>query len=409
MPPHAAAIPRILSLPAGLAADGGARTPWLEHAAQLGFSHVLAPGTLAEEGIDAIATMARLCRDHGVGLLLDVDVARPLPAAARVRREHPDWFHARPDLDVLPDPRHSAPEAGVRWRYYDDAVAPEALAWWCERLREALAAGAAGLRLLSLDAAPSGWWEHLVYGLRAKARQALFLGWTQGLSPAELARFKDVGFDYAFCSAEWWDFHAGWLARELRRVAEIAPPLACAAAPFGDPAADRPFGERGHSERHRRRAAWFAAACAGGWLMPAGFGRDEAQAIALAGDVRGINAWLQELGPQAREPAAVHVDDAWVGVLRRQGERAFLALFNARLDRDTTLDLGAIAGGAACAYGGWTAPDGDERTPPLTLAPGEACVLQGTRMRPVATRATVAGQKQALAEATRAPRIVIEA
>jgi starch synthase (maltosyl-transferring) len=409
MAAHAGVPPRIFSLPAGFAAGSGARTPWLGHAAELGFSHVLAPATLLDEGVGAIGTLARLCRDHGLGLLLDVDVARPLPADAAIRGEHPDWFQGLPDPTVLPDPRQPAAEAGVRWRFHDDTVAPEALAWWCERLREALQAGPAGLRLLSLDAAPSSWWAHLVDGLRGKAPQTLFLGWTQGLAPAELAQLADVAFDYGFCSAEWWDFRGGWLARELRRVADVAPPLACAAAPFGDPAADRGFGERALAERHHRRAAWFAAACACGWLMPAGHARNEAQAFDLSGDIRAINDWLRNLDTQARAPAAIHVDDAWVGVLRRQGERAWLALFNARLDAGTAVDLGDIAGGAASNYGDWTAPDGAPVAEPITLGAGEVRLLEGTRTRPVATRTSATAHRQALAAATQAPRIAIEA
>ena len=407
MPDCAAAL-RILSLPAGLAAGGGAQVPWLQRAAELGFNQVLAPASLLDEGPGAVATLVRVCREHGLDLLLDVDVARALPASLDVRAEHPDWFHVLPDTGAMPDPRQPVPVAGVRWRFHDETVAPEALAWWCQRLRDALLSGAAGLRLLSLEAAPGPWWEHLLDGLRGKAPQAIFLGWTQGLSPEELATLGNAGFDYSFCSAEWWDFHAGWLARELRRVAEVAPALACAAAPFGDPAADRAFGERGLAERHRRRAAWFAACCADGWLMPAGFAGGDGEAFDLAGEIRGINAWLRESAAQAHGSAVLHIDDAWVGVLRRQGERAWLALFNARLDRDTDVDLGAIAGGAACAYGDWSAPDGAAQVPPLILAAGEVRILQGTRMQPVATRASATARKQALVEATQAPRLAIE-
>ena len=407
MPARAAAL-RILSLPAGLAAGGGAQVPWLQRAAELGFNQVLAPASLLDEGPGAVATLVRVCREHGLDLLLDVDVARALPASLDVRAEHPDWFHVLPDTGAMPDPRQPVPVAGVRWRFHDETVAPEALAWWCQRLRDALLSGAAGLRLLSLEAAPGPWWEHLLDGLRGKAPQAIFLGWTQGLSPEELATLGNAGFDYSFCSAEWWDFHAGWLARELRRVAEVAPALACAAAPFGDPAADRAFGERGLAERHRRRAAWFAACCADGWLMPAGFAGGDGEAFDLAGEIRGINAWLRESAAQAHGSAVLHIDDAWVGVLRRQGERAWLALFNARLDRDTDVDLGAIAGGAACAYGDWSAPDGAAQVPPLILAAGEVRILQGTRMQPVATRASATARKQALVEATQAPRLAIE-
>ena len=96
MSAHAAAPPCIFSLPAGFAADSGARTRWLTHAAELGFNHVLAPVTLLDEGASAIGTLVRICRDHGLGLLLDVDVARPMPADAPLRAEHPDWFHALP-------------------------------------------------------------------------------------------------------------------------------------------------------------------------------------------------------------------------------------------------------------------------------------------------------------------------
>ncbi|HET6804333.1 MAG TPA: maltotransferase domain-containing protein [Frateuria sp.] len=409
MPAHAAAPLRILSLPAGLDAGTAGRTSWLAHAGELGFSHVLAPATLLEEGVEAIDTMVRVCGEHGLGLLLDVDVARPLPPEATLRAEHPEWFHAVPDPGVLPDPRRPAAEAGVRWRFHDDTVAPDALAWWCERLLGALRAGAAGLRLRSLDAAPPAWWAHLVDGLRGKVPEALFLGWTQGLAPADLAAFAEVGFDHAFCSAEWWDFRTGWLARELRRVAGVASPLACAAAPFGDPAADRGFGARDLAERHRRRAAWFAATCAGGWLMPAGFARDDQQGLDLTGEILAINDWLCRLGAQAREPAVIHVDDAWVGVLRRHGDLAWLALFNARLDAGTPVELGAVAGGAASAYGDWTAPDGASVAEPITLAPGEVRILEGTRTRAVATRTSTTAARQALAAATQSPRIAIEA
>ena len=406
---HAAGPLRILSLPADPTADGGAFAPWLAHAAGQGFGHVLAPVTVVDEGAGTIGALARACRGQGLGLLLDVDVARPLPADAAAHVAHPDWFHALPDPGVLPDPRRPAPTVGVRWRFHDDAVAPEALAWWCEHLRDALQAGAAGLRLRSLDAAPPAWWAHLVDGLRGKAPGALLLGWTQGLTPAELAPLAEAAFDHAFCSAEWWDFRAGWLPRELRRVAAVAPPLACAAAPFGEPAAGQAGGERERAWRHRRRAAWFAAACADGWLMPAGFARDEAQGIDLDDEVRAINAWLCGLDAQARGPAAVHVDDHWAGVLRGRGERAWLALFNARLDAASEPDLAAIAGGAACAYGGWTAADGTPADATAHLAPGEVRILQGTHARPVATRVAATARRQALAEATQAPRVAIEA
>ncbi|MGA0588271.1 maltotransferase domain-containing protein [Dyella sp. KRB-257] len=420
MPAHAAATAlRIFSLPAGLDDDPEAWAPWLAQASELGFSHVLAAGVLPTDAAGeppasgpTLSARIEQCAAHGLALLLDVDVAQPLSPGLAVRAQHPGWFNALAHPASLPDPRKPAPEAGVRWRLHDEAVAPEALAWWCERLWHGLEAGVAGYRFLSLEAAPPAWWEHLLDGLHAHARAALLLGWTQGLPPSALSALATAGFDYSFCSAEWWDFRAGWLARELRRLTNVAPPLACAATPFDAPGSP---GAAGTTELSRRRAAWFAAACACGWLMPAGFvGDPAAGASALADDVRRINGWLADPGVQTRQMPALHVDDAWVGVLCQSGDQARLALFNARLDGDSVVHLGDIAGGAARGFAHWRDAGGGATAttfdaPVLMLAAGGIRLLLGERTRPVTTRVAPAARKQALLAATAAPRIAIEA
>ncbi|BBD80326.1 maltotransferase domain-containing protein [Aerosticca soli] len=407
MPAPAAAVPCILSLPAGPLGEGGARIPWLERAHALGFTHVLAPAALAEQPAEDLAALARICHERGLGLIVDIDIARPLPAAAALGREHPAWFHPLPDPEALPDPRHPPKPASLRWRLHDPAVATHALPWWQAHLRGLLQTGIAGLRLLSIEAAPAHWWQQLVAALREDVPEALLLAWTQGLTPEQVAALRGTRFDHTFGSAEWWDFRAAWLGRELQRLVAVAPPLACAGAPFGG--GPMPHGDTPAKTRMQRlRAAWLAAACAYGWLMPAGLLHDEAADLALDDDVRAINAWLRAVGaPPALR--ALHADDGWVGVLREQAGRAWLVLINVRMDREVVIDPAVIAGGAACHYGGWTAADGVAPAEPWRLAPGEVRVLEGDPGRPIVLPVRTAAARQALEAATRAPRIAIEA
>jgi starch synthase (maltosyl-transferring) len=455
----AARAPRIYSLPVELAGPLDDWPSWLAHIRAMGFSHILIPppflsgsvngGSVlcdaerphaalrsSASGGDTLRAIANLCAEHELGLLLDVDVAS-LAADAPLRVDHPDWFQAIAAFDGLPDPRQPPIESGVRWRLHDADSAKAALGWWSGRLRDWSRAGVAGFRLLSLDAAPAPWWAQLTANVRAQVPATVLLGWTQGLTPELLAPLAEAQFDFSFCSAEWWDFRASWFALEQQRLLRVAPPLACAATPFGGGAHHEP-GDRAALERSHRRAAWFAAACAGGWLMPALFefgapdlalpaaaadpasaSTDPVAAVAARGAfdlteaIARINSWLAEHWLDASVASAqllpaMHVGHGWVGLLRSTGDIAQLLLLNATLDRDVAADVALIDRGTASAFAPWRDADGGECDGRCTLAPGQVRVLHAARAAPVMQRAAAPVLRQRLALATQAPRIAIE-
>jgi starch synthase (maltosyl-transferring) len=428
------ACPRICSLPRVPVDPVGEWSGWLSHVAAMGFSHVLLPASRAADGgagdaardgrqVVSPAAMVALCAQSRLGLLLDIDI-RQIATDAPLRQEHPDWFQGVVDTDVVPDPRRPPDERGARWRLHDPAVAEAAGQWWSEQLTALARSGVAGFRLLAVDAASPAWWATLLDEVRDRAPGTLFLAWTQGLSPDLLAPLDRAQFDYTFCSFDWWDFRAPWLAEELQRLAAVAPPLACAAAPKATCATvDSPEPrDRDALEHAHRRAAWFAAGCAAGWLMPAGFefataasdppalptAPAETAPIDLSAEITRINAWLVARSEALRCPPVFHVGHGWAALLWMAGNAAQLLLANAGLDRDVATDIAAIGAGAATDFGPWRDLQQDVAADLRALGAGEVRLLQATRTAPVKPRDSATLQRQHLGEATRAPRIAIE-
>ncbi len=418
--------PRIFSLPQPAGTGGIAWKPWLVHASEMGFSHVLAAlpvagatDEVASSQAHAASELAALCRESDLALLLDVDV-RPIATDAPLRREHPEWFQGMVDPDAVPDPRRAPGETGARWRLHDPDAAEAAARWWSQRLVQLARAGVAGFRLLAPEAAPAAWWADVLADVRAQVSEPVFLVWTQGLSPEQLAPLAEAGFDYSFCSFEWWDFRSPWLRDELQRLRTVAPPLACATPVAGGLRA--PSGERDQLQHAGERAIWFAASCAAGWLMQAGFefahsapeanqtpADMAAQArLDLAGEVARANAWLAAAPEALRRTPVLHLGRDWVALLCVADDVAQLLLANASLEREVSVDVAGIAAGRVRDFGPWRDLRTDAEVEPLRLDPGVTCLLHATRSPPIKPRVSATAQRQRLGEATAGPRVAIE-
>ena len=433
-----AAHPRIYYLHPLLAGPVAAWPRHMERVAALGFSHVLlAPPFLpgragniflvadhdrlhpALGGGDARAALdaaAQAARAHGLALLLDLVVDRVACDAAIVAA-HPDWFagHGRddpPDPRVRPDLREAA-----LTRF---GAAPDAqMAAWSALLVGWLDAGVAGFRCDAAHNVPASFWRPLIARARAQRHDARFIAWTLGAAPPAIAALAGVGFDFAASSSFAWDFRAGWLADDLRRIAPLGRPLAMSEAPFGarvsDPAA-------------ALRALRFAAGSAAAWLMPMGFefgarrpldparGRPEDFA-ALAGDpphdctdeVVAVNDLHAALADQLDVTLISAPGDAVAAVLRAPPDaagRGALLLANARLDRPVQEPasrlLPRLDGRALSDAGRDVAPDAV-----IALDAGEVRLLPTRPARPILLQD--AATRQDAAAAMRSPRIAIEA
>ncbi|MGF6775094.1 maltotransferase domain-containing protein [Paraburkholderia sp. GAS334] len=293
--PHAYA-PRIYFLHPLLVGPIEAWAAQFEHAASLGFDHVLIgapfqPGMASHGQIvadhdrlhpvfdarqpatDALHELSGSAREHGLTVLLDI-VPDRVAVDGTLFRDHADWFHPFEPEEARLDPRHGHREDNVA---YANFASPETsghlLDWWTQQLSALATAGIGGFRFDSPQHVPVGAWRRLGEAVHARHPDVRFLAATPGLARDDIAKLAGAGFDSVFSSARWWDFRAAWLTEEHATLMRVAPPIAFPEAPYGTRlVADLPdVHDAGVVERVYRRALNLAAGVGSGWLVPMGF------------------------------------------------------------------------------------------------------------------------------------------
>jgi starch synthase (maltosyl-transferring) len=341
-----------------------------------GFSHVLiAPpwpgdtrhGHFCARHFDGAAgTAARLAREAGMHLLIDLHVDR-LSATAPLAAAQGSPFSA-PDKAALLDPRRGAEAdvASARLDSLGDALA--LAAWWAPRLQGFCKEGVAGFRVIGLDAFPEDLAGAFFGALRQALPNALLLAWTPGLSPHALQSLHGKGADGVFASLPWWDLTSDWLWDEVETLSKIAPVLGIDGLPGAPVAGDV-----------ARRAA-FAATIGQGFVhVAAGSGETY---------VKPLNALLRDFpqvaGQKAPRPLSAG-GPAWAflrqdGVDHRDSSCATLVLCNA----DPNVAASVAAAGLLPATGGVFAPfravypasaEALTAASVVSLKPGEFCVF----------------------------------
>lgn len=389
-------VPRIYMVHPLLAGPLAEWGTLFDHAASLGFTHVLtAPlfagpalhlvsdfGHLqdalgwhrtAEEGLSHLAEAAR---SRGLGLLLDVSPGA-VAAEGAVMQQAPGLFRPSRAGQSL-DPRSYGAEAEAAAADWAQA-GPALGAFWAEKLAQWRGLGIAGFRVPLADIAEEAR-PAFLRDLRA-ATDGLLLGWAPGVSRDAMAALAGIGLDCLACSLPWWDFRADWLWEEMAALAAVAPVIAPVEAPFG-PRLATAVGDLTLLPAAQKRVLGFAAAAAEGLLMPMGFETGETRPwdrrrgaahdlplvdSALAAAIRAANhtetrGSLRLLsGPDAPILAFLRTEADL-----RQAETARLFLLNASLRRRAQAALGPLL---AAAGGRFQAEDQDALTP-LTLEPG---------------------------------------
>ncbi len=213
---------------------------------------------------------AGAARQAGLELLLDIDISH-IALDAPLLHQHADWFV------------HSGQGASFRFLGETDAT----VAWWDERIAAWQQAGIAGFRCFSPAVVPAAAWAQLIGAAQARDEAVVFIAWTAGLAPPDVAALREAGFGFTVSSSCWWDFSAGWLNDDTARVAAVAPPLALAGPP----------GELGWPLPQRRRAAGLAACFSAGWLLEAGFEAGMTDEVAALNRLRGQHVALGKAPP----------------------------------------------------------------------------------------------------------------
>ncbi|GAB0113524.1 maltotransferase domain-containing protein [Acidisoma sp. C75] len=404
----------------------------LDHAAGLGFSHVLSAPIFAGPALDlplsfeavhgalgwsgsaedALRHFAAEARARGLTPLLDL-----LPGAVAdggpIAREQGALF--------LPNPAHGALDPRRYGRSSEAALAdwPHAAAglgdFWAARLGAWERLGIGGFRI-DLAAIPRPCRRGFIEGLRA-ATAAELLGWTPGLARDALAELQGAGLDATFCSLPWWDYRAEWLWDELAALRAVAPVIAPVEAPFG-PRLAAQLGDAALLPAAQARALHAAVSLAEGLLLPMGFetgearswslrlGRAETQAPTpprLAETIRAANAMAAKPGRGAARllsaPAAPAIALLREGEGAPRGAAAALYCLNPALKKRHSLALGPLL---AASGGRFQAPSAG---PAIVLDPGALARLdllaeEPARPTPPALDATAreaAGEGQRIA------------
>ncbi len=414
--------PRIYALSPAACAELPA---WFEHAAALGFDHVLLPVpfvTAADSreslvadfdalspafgGDASLAGVVSLARTHRLGVLIDVVIDRVAASGAMVSGSP----FAPPAPGEALDPRRTIETGNAAFAHLPNLAAAEALgAWWGGHLARWHEAGVAGLRLLGLSRVPSWTLPSLLRRMREMARDALLLAWTPGMTWDAVEALRDTGLDFVFPSLPWWDWKSDWLWAEIDRLRSTAKLIACAV--------------RSGTEPERRRAITVAAALGAGWMMPleAEFadpsaasprGGELANVIAAANASRtslpggGENTPVRLLtAPEAPVLALLRTDAADP----RAADHAALLLANTDAARPHRLRPGRVLARISGRFGDFRKVGGGALAPAdeITLSPGETLLFTADAAPPALT--SEAEPRKAAEAAACAPRIAIEA
>ncbi|MBV9653604.1 MAG: DUF3416 domain-containing protein [Acetobacteraceae bacterium] len=428
----------------------------LDHAASLGFDHILIappfmPGRTGDlflpadfnrlhpvfesdgHAEDGLATLAGLSAERDLKLLLDV-VPDRLAAGSAASVEAGGLFSGPADLAAL-DPRHGHGGSEAARAHTGD---PALIDWWADRLRNWVQLGVAGFRLLHLASVPAPFVHGLTRAVRDQSPDTLFAGWMAGASSEAASALAGAPLDLVSSSLPWWDFSSDWLWREAAQLGEIAPLLTAPEAPFARRLLTECHDPAGQETSYRRSLA-IAASLGAGWLMPMGFefassqpldpARDMPEdwdracenapldlraAVASANAARAANG-LTALrggttllsGPGSNLLAVVRTDAADT----RFADNAVLILANTDATRRATAPASTIlrtVGGSVAAFDPLDPPDGPglQAGDTITLRPGEVRVLAGRNAPP-------AGKpRPPLAETARdvaaGPRVAVE-
>jgi starch synthase (maltosyl-transferring) len=310
---------------------------------------------------DGLSFITESCRAAGLTWLLDVVLDKVAAHGAAASRAGSAFAATRDDVV---DPYSGAAVA----RFSGDSAA--LAAFWAPLLRGWRRAGAAGFRMLGLEALPQEAIAAITQPVKSQGGAPLLLAWTADLPAQSVLKLRGCGFDRTCITLNNWDFAADWFWDRVDLFRQVAPVLVAAEAPFG-PRLAAGIPDSALLPAALSRAALTAASLGSGWLMPVGFDRgttvrlnerhgapeDVAGQSLIPQAIERANGWASGASG-VRSVAAPGLNATAFSV--GSGDKACLAIVNRLLGDSVTVTPDR----AVAALGG-------EPAEPITIAPGD--------------------------------------
>jgi starch synthase (maltosyl-transferring) len=228
----------------------------------------------ADGGMELLAATLQEIRALGMRPMLDL-VLNHTSRDARLVQAHPEWY-VRDAQGNVQSPSAIDPADARRVTVWGDlaeldhAGSPDAeglRAHWCARVERWLDLGFEGFRCDAAYKVPAASWSSLLAAARRRNPDVLFLAETLGARLEAVRALRDSGLPYHFNSSKYWNFTDAWCLKQQRDHAAF---LRSVSFPESHDT-PRLWAETGGRAAVQRQRYAFAAAFAGGVLLPVGY------------------------------------------------------------------------------------------------------------------------------------------
>eukprot|EP00033_Pygsuia_biforma_P005226 GCRY01005746.1.p1 GENE.GCRY01005746.1~~GCRY01005746.1.p1 ORF type:complete len:432 (-),score=9.66 GCRY01005746.1:370-1665(-) len=174
------------------------------------------------ERINMFKTFVKKCRQLGLRVMVDC-VLNHTSFDCPLTLTHRYWYKMDSVGRILsPGVKDdSAPDGFVTWGDLSEidnesCVNKEELYfYWWKSLQLLLDCGVQGVRCDAAHLVPGKLWDYLIYKTTCYSPGTIFIAESLGCSIDDVIHLSHCGHHFVFNSAKWWDFHGGWLLKQL--------------------------------------------------------------------------------------------------------------------------------------------------------------------------------------------------
>lgn len=259
--------------------------------------------------------------------------------------------------------------------------------------------GIAGFRILQPQSLPGASWRAVIADVLASDPGCGFTAWTPGLAPGQVSALAHSGFSAVYDSLAWWNFQDDWLLAEHERLQAVGKVIATLAPP------DEPS-QPGHDDTVLRRLMRCGAEFCQGMLLPVSLLPAAPDPDAAQSGLTQLNARLAGRPSSPRRLRLLAAGTTpYTAILSATADTSVLVVVNPSTQAPAPVDWDLLRARAGNAIAPSALRDH------AILAPAEVLALPLEPVRTVRTLPSAprpGAEEPALAQAMRAPRIVIQ-